>query len=68
MKTHIKTEVICSLKSPTRTFIVFDKKSNGSLRPYVDYQDLNNPIIKNQYLLPLINKLLDWLDRAKKIT
>ena len=34
----------------------------------MDYWGLNNLIIKNWYLLPLIGKLLDWLSRVKQFT
>ena len=36
-------------------------KLNKNLKLYVDYQGLNAIIIKNQYPLPLINKMLDRL-------
>ena len=52
-------------KSPTGTLILFDRKSNSFLRLCVDYQGLNNLIIKNWYLLSLIGELLDRLGRAK---
>ena len=48
--------------------MLFDKKPDGSLRLCVNYQGLNNLTIKNQYLLPLINKSLDQLGRAKRFT
>ena len=34
----------------------------------VDYQSLNNLTIKNRYLLPLIWKLLDNLEKARRFT
>lgn len=34
----------------------------------MNYQGLNNLIIKNQYLLPFINKWLDQLGQAKIFT
>ena len=40
-------------------FIFFIQKSDKSLYLYVNYWDFNNLTIKNQYLLPLINKLLN---------
>ena len=59
---------IRSSKFPTDTLILFDRKSNGSLRLYVNYQGLNNLTIKNRYLLSLIGKSLDRLRRAKRFT
>ena len=64
-KTYIEINLtngfIWPSKSPARAFILFDKKLDKNLYFYIDYWDLNNLIIKNQYLLYLINKLLDWL-------
>lgn len=44
--------------------IFFDKKSDGNLRLCEDYQDFNNLIIKNWYLLPLVGESLNRLDQA----
>lgn len=59
IETHIKTGFIWPSKSSVSTPILFDKKFNGSLWLCADYQKLNNLIIKNQYLLPLIDKSWD---------
>ena len=61
IKTHLKTGFIQPSKSPVGTPILFDKKLNNSLCLCVDYRGLNNLMIKNRYLLPLIGKSLDWL-------
>ena len=53
-------------KSPASTFILFDQKSNGLFWLYVDYQELNNLMIKNRYLLSLIGELLNRLGRTKR--
>ena len=62
-KTYIKTNLangfIRPCKSPAGALIFFVQKLDGSLRLYVNYQDLNNLMIKNRYLLPLINKSLN---------
>ncbi len=72
LKTYIKNNLANSFirpsKSPAGAPIFFDKKPDGSLRLCVDYQDLNNLIIKNWYLLPLVGKLLDRLSRARYFT
>ena len=61
-KTYIETNLangfIQLFKSPAKAPILFDKKSNRSLRFYIDYWSLNNITIKNYYLLLLIGKLL----------
>ena len=60
LKTYIKTNLVTSFispsKPPVRASILFNKKSNRSLRLWVDYQGFNNLIIKNQYLLSLIGE------------
>ena len=65
LKTYIKTNLanafIKASKSPADTPILFVCKPNGSLRLCVNYRGLNNLMIKNQYLLPLIDESLDWL-------
>ena len=72
LKTYIETNLangfIRPSKSPAGAPIFFDQKPDGSLRLCVDYQGLNNIIIKNQYLLPLIGELLDQLGRARRFT
>ena len=63
LKTYIKTILANSFirpsKSPVGAPILFDRKPNRSLCLCVDYRGLNNLIIKNRYLLPLIGELLD---------
>ena len=48
--------------------ILFVSKKNGILRLYINYRDLNNVIIKNQYSLSLITKILDCLSSAQFFT
>ncbi len=55
-------------KSPTGAPILFVKKKDGSLRLCVDYCGLNKITKKNQYPLPLISSLLDWLSTEKIFT
>ena len=66
LKTYIKINLannfIQLFKSLVRVLIFFKRKPNKSLRLYINYWGLNNIIIKNQYLLSLISKLLDWLN------
>ena len=72
MKTYIEINLangfIISSKSPADALILFDRKSNGSLRLCVHYQGLNKLTMKNRYLLPVIGELLDRLERAKRFT
>lgn len=46
--------------------ILFDQKSNRFFYLYIDYRGLNNPMIKNWYLLLLVGNLLDCLKRARR--
>ena len=59
IKNNLTNGFIRSSTSPTKAPILFDKKSDGSLRLRMNYQGLNNLTIKNWYLLSLIRKLLD---------
>ena len=68
IKIHLKTRFIWPSKFPTSASILFNKKPNDSLRLCINYQGLNNLMIKNWYPLPLIGKFLDQLGRAKRFT
>ena len=68
IETNLANRFIRPSKSPAGVPILFDRKSDGSLRFYVDYQDLNNLTIKNRYPLPLIGESLHRLGRAKIFT
>ena len=45
--------------------MLFVKKKDGSLRPCVDYHQLNKVTVKNKYTLPRIDDLMDQLRGAK---
>ena len=72
LKTYIETNLANSFILPltfsAKAPILFVQKSDGSLCLYVNYQGLNNLIIKNWYPLPLIEKFLDLLAWAKRFT
>ena len=68
IETHLKTGFIWPSKSPAGAPILFNKKLDSSLWLCVNYQGLNNLMIKNRYLLPFINEALDRLGRAKQFT
>ena len=72
LKIYIKTSLANNFMRPSKSLakalILFDWKPNGSFWLYVDYQELNNLIIKNQYALLLIDKLLNLLSQAKIFT
>ncbi len=48
--------------------ILFIQKKDGTLRLCVDYRGLNDGTIKNRYLLPLIQKTLNRLSKARGYT
>ena len=68
IETHLKIGFIRPSKSPAGALILFDKKSDNSLRLCVNYRGLHNLTIKNRYPLPLIGEVLDRLGRAKQFT
>ena len=70
LKTYIKINLVNGFiwpsKSLAKVSILFDRKPDENLHFCVDYWVFNNITIKNQYLLPLIGKLLDWLCQARR--
>ena len=72
LKTYIKINLANSFirpsKSPAGASILFDRKPDRSFHLCVNYWSLNNLMIKNQYLPPLIGESLHHLGRAKRFT
>ena len=68
IETNLVNRFIRSFKSPVGAPILFDRKSDGFLLLCVNYWGLNNLTIKNRYPLPLIEKSLDKLRRARWFT
>ena len=66
IETNLANGFIRPSKSPAGAPILFDQKSDGFFRLCVDYWGLNNLMIKNRYLLPLIGESLDRLKGAKR--
>ena len=48
--------------------VFFVGKKNGSKRMVMDYHNLNDQTIKNNYLLPLITELIDNIESKKVFT
>ena len=65
IKTNLASDFIRLSKSSTKAPIFFDRKPNRNLHLCVNYWDLNNLTIKNQYLLLLIGELFNQLGQAK---
>jgi hypothetical protein len=51
--------------SPWGAPVIFVKKKDGTLRLYIDFQQLNKYTINNKYPLPRIDDLFDNLRGAK---
>jgi hypothetical protein len=51
--------------SPWGSPMLFVEKKDGTKRMCIDYRTLNSMMIKNKYLLPRIEDLLDRLKKAK---
>ncbi|KAG1924662.1 hypothetical protein F2P79_026017 [Pimephales promelas] len=54
--------------SPAGAGFFFVGKKNGSLRPCIDYQGLNNITVKNTYSLPLMSSAFERLQGASIFT
>ena len=72
-KKYIKEQVIKGFMRPSQSsaaspMIFVKKKDMDELRPCVDYRKLNEITIKDRGPLPLINKTLDRLQKAKIYT
>jgi len=68
VKENLAKGFIRPSKSPAGAPIFFVKKKDGSLRPCVDYRELNSLTVKNRYPLPLITELLDRLGNSRIFT
>ncbi|GKA15640.1 putative reverse transcriptase domain-containing protein [Tanacetum coccineum] len=51
--------------SPWGAPVLFVKKKDGSFRICIDYRELNKLIVKNRYLLPMIDDLFDQLQGSQ---
>lgn len=64
----IKNDIVRESHSDYASPIVLVKKKDDSSRLCVDYRLLNRKIVKDRYLLPLIENQLDLLQDAKVFT
>ena len=65
LKDHLKKSFIVLSDALYTSSVLFTKKSEEEWHFCVDYWKLNAIIKKNRYLLPLIEKTLIWLTKAK---
>jgi hypothetical protein len=68
LEENLSKGFIHASSSPAGAPILFVKKGDGSLHLCVDYQGLNEGIIKNCYPLPLLHETLLCLQKAKYFT
>ena len=54
--------------SDVASLVLLARKPGGGVRIYIDYRGINNIILKNRYLLPLIRKTLDTICSTKIFT
>jgi len=63
---QLRKRYIRPLKSPQMLPVFFVRKKNKSKQMVIDYHNLNDQTVKNNYLLPLITELINNI-RSKKI-
>lgn len=68
IKEMLAAGVIQESSSPYASPIILVKKKDGTWRMCVDYRRLNELTVKNKYLIPLIDELLDELKGASWFT
>lgn len=68
LKKNLEKGFIRRSSSPAEAGIFFVEKKDGTLRPCVDYRELNKITIKNRYPLPLIAELFQWFRTARIFT
>jgi len=65
---QLRKGYIRPLKSPQMSPVFFVDKKDSSKRMVMDYRNLNDQTIKNNYLLPLITELIDNMGSKKVFT
>ena len=68
IKDNLEKGFIVLFMSSAGTLILFTKKKDGGLWLCMNYQSLNALTCKNKHPLLFINKVLDWLVKAKIYT
>jgi len=68
LKELLDAEYIHPSKAPYGAPVLFQKKHDGLLRLYIDYQALNKIMVKHKYPIPLIADLFDRLGKARYFT
>jgi len=68
VKDQLRKGYIRLSKSSQTSPVFFVDKKDGSKRMVIDYRNLNNQMIKNNYPLPLITELIDNMENKKVFT
>ncbi|KAL0431964.1 UNVERIFIED_CONTAM: RNA-directed DNA polymerase [Sesamum radiatum] len=68
LKEILESDIIKPAKSPYGVPVLFQKKTDGSLRMYCDYRALIKITVKNKYPIPLVADCFDRLSRVKYLT
>jgi len=68
MEDQLRKGYIRPSKSPQMLPVSFVEKKDGSKRMVIDYHNLNNQTVKNNYLLSLITDLIDNMGSKKIFT
>ena len=68
MEDQLKKGYIRLSKSPQTSPVFFVGKKDGSKRIVMDYHNLNDQTVKNNYSLPLITNLIDNMGSKKVFT
>jgi len=68
VKDQLRKGYIRPSKSPQTSPVFFVGKKDGSKRMVMDYRNLNNQTVKNNYPLPLITDLIDNMGSKKIFT
>jgi len=68
MEDQLKNRYIRLSKFSQTSPVFFVGKKNGSKRIVIDYCNLNNQMVKNNYLLLLITELINNIESKKVLT
>jgi len=65
---QLRKRYIKPSKSPQTSLVFFVDKKNGSKRIMINYYNLNDQMVKSNYLLGLITELIDNMGGKKVFT
>jgi hypothetical protein len=65
---NLSTNQIHPSNSPIASSFFFIKKKDGALRPVQDYCQLNEKMVRDQYLIPLISNIINSLQQSEWFT